>query len=510
MNIVEETTRHLVNRWDAYGVYKDGKQWTEKNGGLTEELIAAHFAGTAIIGLHTTAADQTCKWCCWDFDSHDEGDGDNWDHVTALAENLELQGMHPIIEDSNGAGGYHVWIIFNEPLPCPAVFDWQRAVPVGGKVEHFPKQRTAARYGNFVRLPGKHPKRDHWSRFWDGAAWVNDLVDVWEVTDATLVEVREEHTAPPAAVASGSLDRLVEHVEKTDYENFMEACELLKTLRHQTVEQYEGWIKIGMILHRYNPTGLGLHVWDSWSRKSPKYQPGVCEAKWGTFTAPEKGLGIGTLRLWAAESAAELPYGANNDSILESISSSLGFPVEGFKKLGNEAGQVSFYLETGGKPVRLGGGAVILTASKFRCAVYEALAIDIPTYDAAAWKGIVRQLTQVCEAMTIDEDTIVGNFRDMLSEYRNDKKTPTFPDELDEENRQAFTRVIRNKEPFIQRGLFHLSMTGFKRWLSINQIPPLVEPHKTLRLCHWHSVNIVSNKIGRRYYAAGLDNPLLE
>ena len=42
--------------------------------------------------------------------------------------------------------------------------------------ETFPKQRGVTAdtpYGNWVRLPGRHHKReDHWSRFWDGSRWL--------------------------------------------------------------------------------------------------------------------------------------------------------------------------------------------------------------------------------------------------------------------------------------------------------------------------------------------------
>jgi hypothetical protein len=51
--------------------------------------------------------------------------------------------------------------------------------------ETFPKQPTVAppgqngQYGNWLRLPGKHHTRDHWSRVWDGGRWLDghDAVD---------------------------------------------------------------------------------------------------------------------------------------------------------------------------------------------------------------------------------------------------------------------------------------------------------------------------------------------
>ena len=42
-------------------------------------------------------------------------------------------------------------------------------------VEQFPKQSVLTehvRYGNWLRLPGRHHTRDHWARAWDGSRWL--------------------------------------------------------------------------------------------------------------------------------------------------------------------------------------------------------------------------------------------------------------------------------------------------------------------------------------------------
>src|SRR5262249_17961848 len=40
--------------------------------------------------------------------------------------------------------------------------------------ETFPKQPkvSSGRFGNWLRLPGHHHSRDHWSRVWDGYRWL--------------------------------------------------------------------------------------------------------------------------------------------------------------------------------------------------------------------------------------------------------------------------------------------------------------------------------------------------
>ena len=43
------------------------------------------------------------------------------------------------------------------------------------------------------------------------------------------------------------------------------------------------------------PASKGLHMWDNWSRRSDKYEDGVCEAKWTTFENNNDGNQIGSI-----------------------------------------------------------------------------------------------------------------------------------------------------------------------------------------------------------------------
>ena len=60
-------------------------------------------------------------------------------------------------------------------------------------------------------------------------------------------------------------------------------------------DDHDEWIRVGLSL-----TGLGeagLTLWDEWSQKSPKYQPGECARRWATFDG--EGLTIASLHKWA-------------------------------------------------------------------------------------------------------------------------------------------------------------------------------------------------------------------
>src|SRR5262249_30287406 len=98
---------------------------------------------------------------------------------------LRQIGFRPLLADSNGAGGFHLRVLLREPAPTVEVYvffawltgDYAR-FGFPKRPECFPKQRQGApagrsgQYGNWLRLPGRHHSREHWSRFWDGQRWL--------------------------------------------------------------------------------------------------------------------------------------------------------------------------------------------------------------------------------------------------------------------------------------------------------------------------------------------------
>jgi hypothetical protein len=76
----------------------------------------------------------------------------------------------------------------------------------------------------------------------------------------------------------------------------------LAALRHLDPERarsYDGWLKTGMALHSVSDDEVMLNAWDAWSKLGEeKYEPGVCAAKWDTFSA-DGGLRLCDLLRWA-------------------------------------------------------------------------------------------------------------------------------------------------------------------------------------------------------------------
>jgi hypothetical protein len=200
-NLARWALRTLVNRTDVWGAYwhlrlrEPGKPsiYTApavKDRGkpfLAEETIVRHFRGHDhghLIGLHSASPENTSRWGAVDVDWHGDGSPDaavNRRAAIAWFDKLRQLGFHPLLTDSNGKGGYHQLGLFSEPVPTARVYAFLRWLVsdyrrhgLSAAPEVFPKQPAIApgRYGNWLRLPGRHHTRDHWSRVWDGRAWL--------------------------------------------------------------------------------------------------------------------------------------------------------------------------------------------------------------------------------------------------------------------------------------------------------------------------------------------------
>ncbi len=112
--------------------------------------LEGHFAGLWTVGSYTVSPGNTCCYTGWDIDCH-EGDGDQAQHNLKLAldlyERLRALGMFPLLEDSNSNGGYHVWVLWRDPVPAAVVRRFGMAMAGDHEMEVFPKQNGLPRGG---------------------------------------------------------------------------------------------------------------------------------------------------------------------------------------------------------------------------------------------------------------------------------------------------------------------------------------------------------------------------
>ena len=216
--LAEWAIERLVNRRDVWS------QYTLKNGEVsvvmlpikerraagtdmvTLNKLRRHFAGRAVshlIGLHSISDHSTAKWFAVDVDLHDEGIA-NADEVAqanfaasmAWAKKLREQGMDPILMDSNGVGGYHLWVLLDKEYPLEDVYDfvadlrsnWEE-LGLPRKPEIFPPKREVAEddLPYALRVPGRHHTRAHYTRVWNfDSVGDNDWLEGGEAIEAML------------------------------------------------------------------------------------------------------------------------------------------------------------------------------------------------------------------------------------------------------------------------------------------------------------------------------------
>jgi P4 family phage/plasmid primase-like protien len=74
--------------------------------------------------------------------------------------------------------------------------------------------------------------------------------------------------------------------------------EIMAILKGERAESYNSWMEIGWALHNIDPNAVEmLNLWIEFSKKSGKFEDGVCEREWDKMK--NEGLGIASLYYWA-------------------------------------------------------------------------------------------------------------------------------------------------------------------------------------------------------------------
>jgi hypothetical protein len=185
---------------------------------LTRPLLVRHFQGSAVehvIGLHSTSLDNTSRWGGVDIDWHGAGStAPEINLAAALAWYTALRhyGFTPLLTDSNGRGGYHLRFLFSGPTPTPLVYAFAQHIisdyakhGMTGAPETYPKQPRIrpGGCGNWLRLPGRHHTRPHWSKVWNGSRWLEGSAAVGFILalagdSPALIPAEVQAPEPPA------------------------------------------------------------------------------------------------------------------------------------------------------------------------------------------------------------------------------------------------------------------------------------------------------------------------
>jgi hypothetical protein len=132
-----------------------------------------------------------------DIDRHDPDDEfgvtaqGNLAAVRGWHQALVDRGLDPLLMDSNGIGGYHLLVVFAEPMGTSSVHQFGAKLVadfarrgLDSRPEVFPDEPSWDRYGDWLRLPGRHHTRPHYTRVWNDepdaeSPWLagNDAID---------------------------------------------------------------------------------------------------------------------------------------------------------------------------------------------------------------------------------------------------------------------------------------------------------------------------------------------
>ena len=236
--LADWTMERLINRRDVWGQYallspeqarESGRTYKamtlpvpEMRGEdrVTLDKLARHFASRRLhrpqlIGLHAESQEGTSRWLGIDIDNHDlDAVGADVRARRNLAGALAWwrafgeRGYDPLLFDSSGRGGYHLWVLFAEPAPTAAVFDLVKAVAstweanqLEEEPEVFPKQPRPGSLNAWFRLPGMHHTQPHYSRLWSGEEW---LSDPWLEGHAAIDAMLQVIPGPPPPAPAGA------------------------------------------------------------------------------------------------------------------------------------------------------------------------------------------------------------------------------------------------------------------------------------------------------------------
>lgn len=197
VELAEWTMTHLVNRTDVWGRYvrrrKDDVEVTQvvtapfrdERGKvfLDHDSLRKHYRTrqpTGQLGLHSASSDLTSRWLGIDVDLHDRDEEwgvtpeGNLAAVRGWHQMLIERGLDPLLMDSNGVGGFHLLVVFAEPMASAGVnafgknlvSDYERR-GLDHKPEVFPDSPKWDHYGYWLRLPGRHHTRPHFTRVWN-------------------------------------------------------------------------------------------------------------------------------------------------------------------------------------------------------------------------------------------------------------------------------------------------------------------------------------------------------
>ena len=230
----------LVNRTDVWGRYLPKRNRKKKTGFqgnaitapfrdergkvfLNTTSLEKHFKATdgGVLGIHSVGSDWSSRWFAVDIDLHDDEDlsvspEGNFVAAREWYTRLQEMGFDSLLFDSNGRGGFHLWVIFDEPMNAKSVRafadrlvkDYEKR-GLDHSPELFPGTLGSNHLGSWLRLPGRHHTHAHYTRVLNDQAWDDR---VWLEGHDAIDRILATRPAPVSLLESLGIEQKVKTV----------------------------------------------------------------------------------------------------------------------------------------------------------------------------------------------------------------------------------------------------------------------------------------------------------
>lgn len=315
VDFLEQYGKHARN--DVYAQLRrrrDGKSiYVPVEEPLTRQVLEQHLSGQQPIGLYLFKGELT-RMGAFDMDSH-TGEGDPVKMrglALRMAGALAEKGVRSFAVQSGGGHGVHLTALFEHPQEARLVrallisVAAEAGLKVGtngiseGEVEVFPKQDRVleGKFGNLLAVP--------FSRKSVPLSANMEPIALSSYTAPKIADIANSGPVPKVAMAASEPAAPSASVDDAGMD--MEAKRSIAALKKVDADDYDRWIKAGLILKdRFDEAGYSL--WEDWSRTSAKFLSAEdCRARWDGLT-PTGEIGLGTLMSWAngARDVADSP-----------------------------------------------------------------------------------------------------------------------------------------------------------------------------------------------------------
>ena len=320
-------------RTDAFASRLADGRYSTMQGEFSLHHAKAQLEGGAAYGVYPVVGDQT-RIAVIDLDDHEK----NFPREKMLEVGLRIRealldfDQYPIMFQSGGGFGIHIWLLFANRQKARVVRVQLRKVlaklglkegtkgVADGEGEIFPKQDgvTGAGLGNLIALP-----------FARESGWINPATG--SVLKRPEFVGNFENWLGPDLPDDGRVEVSARRVKKSEPSE-SEFEDVRSALKNIQADDFTIWIKVMLALkHRF--ADKGFELWLEWSKSSPSKFKGDddCRKRWDE-AKPNGQLGLGSIFRWAKEGGWNGPANSMNRIIAE-LNERFGILTHGNKTL---------------------------------------------------------------------------------------------------------------------------------------------------------------------------------